>query len=172
VTKPKGRVGGDDLASSTLPPPFDPEEYARESESTMVAPPAAAYTQRPTAPPDAAYDELRESCSTQMVAAKPLELPYEGGAGDWQSEVRVVSTPPAADLGDDELPPLESVPVLAVAQEDLAWFDLDAETNALVKKVNGRDSIAKIAAASKVQPADAQQIFQELAKVGAIELRA
>jgi hypothetical protein len=165
--KPRGK--SEPPPPSTVPPPFDPDEYARESESMIVPAPAiSSYSMHPTVPPEADYEALRESCSTQMVAAAPVPFPSED-AVDAQSEVRVVSRPPSAP--DDDLPSLDSVPVLAVAPEDLAWFDLDVDTSALLAKVNGKDSIKKIAAKSTIAPFDVQLIFYELAKVGAVELR-
>lgn len=150
----------------TAPPPFDPEDFARQSESMLVASPT--HSLLPTVPPNSSYNELRESCSAHMLAAKAITPPSQDAM---QSEVRALSSSPASLDASRVLPSSDSVPRLAVAAEDLEWFGLDSEAIALLAKVNGADSIETIAASCTVDMPDAQEIFYELEKAGAVELR-
>jgi len=98
---------------STAPPPFDPEEYARSSES-MLAAEAHIEPQRmllrPTAPPDATYEDLRDSCSEPMPAADPIEPSSD--ADGLRSDARVTSDVPAK-AHPTELPVVESIPTVS-----------------------------------------------------------
>jgi hypothetical protein len=155
---------------STAPPPFDMQEYARSSESMLAAEPVEEPQRkvlRPTAPPDATYEELLDSCSEPMRAASPVGSTLDGE--DSSSEGRVVSSTPA--VGQPTLPSVESIPTLAVPKDDLEWFGLDEGAQMLVAFVNGHDSIQAIAMNARVDPTEAQQLFAELALAGAVDLR-
>jgi hypothetical protein len=100
---------------TTVRPPFDPEAFARESDSKVQdAIPASA---RPTVPP----------------APLPSVSPTSGST---------------------------EVPTLAVARDDLEWFDLSPAVRELLRHVNGRDSVEAI---SRVVRRSAAEIVCDLA---------
>jgi hypothetical protein len=160
ATEPRSREN-----LETVPPPFDPDQYARESESTMATSPPS---QKPTSPPEPFYAELRESCSsTHMPAAAPVD-PEEAPSPpsvDWTSEVRVAEKP----TGPVSYPTLDAVPRLVVSAEDLSWFDLDPEARAIVDRVNGARTIAEIADGMATPALEVRLLLQELQEAGAIE---
>jgi hypothetical protein len=88
----------------TIRPPFDPAEFARQSELSTSPPPAV-----------------------QAVAAP---------------DDPVISTETTEVLFVDE----ETVPALAVAREDLEWFDLAPLVRNVLRFVDGERSIGKISA--------------------------
>jgi hypothetical protein len=101
---------------STAPPPFDPEEYARSSESILAAEPhleSQRVLLRPTAPPDPTYEELRDSCSEPMPAADPV-----GSTSDIHG-LRS-DTPPTSDVPSKapltELPADDSTPAVSATK--------------------------------------------------------
>jgi hypothetical protein len=87
---------------ATVRPPFDPAEFARQSELTTSPPPA-------------------------------VQLPDQDP---------VISTETTEVLFVDE----ETVPALAVAREDLEWFDLAPLVRNVLRFVDGERSIGKISA--------------------------
>jgi hypothetical protein len=52
-----------------------------------------------------------------------------------------------------EGPSLEAVPVIAVTRDDLAWFEFEAETRALLAMIDGHTSVGELLASVAV-PAD------------------
>jgi len=108
----------------TVPPPFDPELFARESESKLrvdAVPPSA----RPTLPPAAG---------------------------------------PAA-------PPPSSIPVLALARDDLEGFEMSATARVLVRHVNGRDSLEVLAVRTAMSLPEVAAELDTLAREGVITWR-
>jgi hypothetical protein len=122
-------------ADDTVRPPFDPEAYARESESRLrvadVVPPP------PRTPLPPGDDEVPPSS---------------------QSATRLTARPPHGDV-----PSPEAVPYRATAAEDLEWFDLDAEAIALFNRVNGVRTIARIADSIGIAEVLACAVFMRLA---------
>jgi hypothetical protein len=144
-------------SAPTVVPPFDPSEFARESESMIVA---ADPAERKTVPPEAFYAELRESISSTSLLAAP-RVPFDDSPEVWHSETRVVP----------ELPPLDSRPVLSVSREDLEWFELEADAAALASAANGVSRIAELADACGVERELARRLFRELSEEGIVDLR-
>jgi hypothetical protein len=131
----------DDVESiSTVRPPFDPLEYARQSESKIqigeTDPPSA----RPTAPAPAGIPQYQAGVTSGTMASL-------GSVG------------------------LDTVPVLAVAKDDLAWFELPQPAAKLVAEVDGKVNIGTIAARARVAPDAAMHAFHELARQGIVTLR-
>jgi hypothetical protein len=132
-------IDEEDPRAETVRPPFDPETYARESESNIrieTLPPS----HRPTAPP-------------------PPDMPqYQPGitSGTMQSLGSVTS---------------DAVPVLAVAREDLEWFDLPQVNRSLVGLVDGRRSIVELARHAGAPLDRAMASFHEMARDGIVTLR-
>ena len=145
----------------TVPPPFDPEEYARDSESMIIANPVTA-SMKPTMPPEPFYEDLRESCSDQMEVAEAAP-----DSVDFQSEVRVLSSAPLP--GD--IPSLDAVPFIAMQTDDLAWFDLGADSKSVLSLVDGCTPIGLILTRSPLAADDTCQIVRELLGLGIIEVR-
>jgi hypothetical protein len=85
---------------ATVRPPFDPEEFARQSERSTVPPPAQV--------PD--LDPVVSSETT-------LEVLFVDG---------------------------ETIPSLAVAREDLEWFDLSHDVRELLRHVDGEATLSVV----------------------------
>jgi hypothetical protein len=122
----------------TVRPPFDPEEFARNADSSIrltgSGPPAPL---PPTMPPPAG------------LPSYPVDL------APTSSSRRV------ALHGDTILS-------LTVASGDLDWFDLSPRAIELLLQVNGRDSVATICARCELQLKDAIDVLDELAREGLI----
>jgi hypothetical protein len=132
---------------TTVRPPFDPEKFARESdsklrvleESARVGERRAAPSNRPTVPP-------------------PPGLPdYDGP---------VVSSPSAP-------PPIgmDVVPELVVAREDLEWFDLSTEARSLLQHVNGECAVGAICDKAQLSAGDVFSELERLAGEGLVTWR-
>ncbi len=57
---------------------------------------------------------------------------------------------------------LEAVPVIAVSREDLAWFELEAEANALLAMIDGCTTVGEILASVAVPPERALELLRDL----------
>lgn len=57
---------------------------------------------------------------------------------------------------------LEAVPVIAVAKDDLAWFEFEPDTHALLALIDGRTSVREILGVVAVEPARAMELLQDL----------
>jgi hypothetical protein len=123
---------------STVRPPFDVAEFARDSDSRIrveALPPSA----RPTTPPADASDEPARDASGTMQSLGSL-------------------TP-------------DAVPTLAVAREDLEWFDVPPYPRALLRYVDGRQSISAICARACYKVDEAMGAFHQLARDGIVTLK-
>lgn len=123
----------------TVRPPFDPEEFARQSE-TAIPVEGEPPSKRPTAPP-------------------PVDLPqYAPGStsGTMQS------------LGAMAV---RAVPALAVAQEDLEWFELPTLARELLALIDGHTPLAALCARAGLPLDRAFAACQDLARDGIITLR-
>ncbi len=120
-------------------PPFDVQEYARESDS-MIRIEAAPISARPTAPP-------------------PPGMP------EYAPGVRSGSMHALGSVASD------AVPVLAVAREDLEWFDLTPYARALLRYVDGRETITAICTRARLKLDEAMAALHELARDGVVTLQ-
>ncbi|HEY8092072.1 MAG TPA: hypothetical protein VIF09_29625 [Polyangiaceae bacterium] len=124
---------------ATVRPPFDPEEFARASESEIridTQPPSA----KPTAPP-------------------PPNMPqYLPGltSGTMISLGSIAS---------------DAVPSLAVAREDLDWFDLAQPVRELLARVDGHETIATICERCGLELDRGMGAIHDLARDGIVTLR-
>jgi hypothetical protein len=57
---------------------------------------------------------------------------------------------------------LGAVPVISVSREDLAWFELDADTYALIAMIDGHTTVADLLSSVAVEPARAMVLLQDL----------
>jgi hypothetical protein len=57
---------------------------------------------------------------------------------------------------------LGAVPVIAVSRDDLAWFELDADTYALLAMIDGHTTVADLLSSVAVEPARAMVLLQDL----------
>jgi hypothetical protein len=71
------------------------------------------------------------------------------------SETRIASHP-------DDDPMLSTVPVIAVAKEDLAWYELDADAHAILALVDGDSTVEQILASVALARFDALDVIREL----------
>jgi hypothetical protein len=143
----RGSTRGSSLERTTERPPFDPDAFARASESTLAVTPMEGDEQRPTSPPQSSHARLRESCK-EVLAAVPLP-----------------------ELSD--VPALGAVAVLLVAGEDLAWFQLAESTQrTIISHVDGRTIVEDVLAKARVEVDLGLRLLSELAREGIVGFRA
>ena len=111
----------------TVRPPFDPQEFARQSERVTLPPPPKAPSEAP------------ELVSGTMEVFWPVEPTH--------------------------------IPTLAVARDDLEWFELPALCRKLLEHVDGTATIEAISARSGVSLTDASDLFDELVREGIVTTR-
>jgi hypothetical protein len=111
----------------TARPPFDPEEFARQSERATLPPP-------PRAPSDAP-----ELVSGTMEVFWPVEA--------------------------------TTIPSLAVARDDLEWFDIPPLARKLLEHTDGMATIEAICARSGIELVDASNLFDDLVREGIVSTR-
>ena len=126
----------------TVAPPFDPEAFARDSESRLSTAP----------PPESSVPTARTSEMRAIVASGPdLE---EAGVGSLRDL-----------LGDD------TVPVVIASADELGWLDLPPEAEKLLAHINGVSTFERICAKANVSSEDGALIVLELAEQGVISFR-
>ena len=59
-------------------------------------------------------------------------------------------------------PSLEAVPIIAVTRDDLAWFEFEAETNALLAMIDGHTTVGELLASVAVPPDRALTLLKDL----------
>jgi hypothetical protein len=136
----KASEANDAETISTVRPPFDPLQFARESESNIQIGETDPPSGRPTAP------------------APPGIPQYQAG----------LTSGTMASLGSVGL---DTVPMLAVAKDDLAWFELPQPAAKLVAEVDGKVNIGVIATRARTAPDATMHAFHELARQGIVTLR-
>jgi hypothetical protein len=139
--KPLAHVAPPDEAPSisTVRPPFDPLEFARDSESMIRIGEADPPSNRPTAPPPPGLPQYQAGLTSGMMHS-------------------------LANVGPD------TVPSLAMAGEDLAWFELPEPAASLLGHVDGATSIGVLSAHAGVGLDAAMATFHELARQGIVTL--
>jgi hypothetical protein len=135
----------------TLPPPFDIERYARESEDVLEAAPNST---RDTEPPPPEHASLRESCRDLKSAIAPVATEHVSAV---------------ASLTDT--PALGAVAVPLVSREDYDWFELDERSRAIVAIVDDSLIVEEILAATHTPIADGIAVFAQLARLGLVAFR-
>jgi hypothetical protein len=113
----------------TVRPPFDPQEFARETERATLPPP----------PPAATPSDAPELVSGTMEVFWPVEP--------------------------------TTIVELAVARDDLEWFELPQLARTLLEHVDGQSSVEAICIKSSVPVAEAMDLFDELAREGIVVTR-
>jgi hypothetical protein len=111
----------------TARPPFDPEEFARQSERATLPPP-------PRTPSDA----------PELVSGT-MEVFW------------------AVDAS--------TIPSLAVARDDLEWFDIPPLARQLLEHVDGNAAIEAISARTGISLVDASNLFDDLVREGIVAVR-
>jgi hypothetical protein len=111
----------------TVRPPFDPQEFARQSERATLPPPAPAPSDAP------------ELMSGTMDVLWPVEA--------------------------------ATIPDLAVARDDLEWFELPPLCRKLLEHVDGTATVEAICIRAGVTVADASDLFEDLVREGIIRTR-
>jgi len=111
----------------TVRPPFDPQEFARQSERVTLPPPPKAPSEAP------------ELVSGTMEVFWPVEG--------------------------------TSIPSLAVAKEDLEWFELPSLCRKLLEQVDGDATVEAICARAGVSLTEASDLFEELVREGIVSTR-
>jgi hypothetical protein len=151
-SKPRGGEGRAAEAARndrpTIAPPFDPEAFARDSESRLsTAPPpqSSAPTVRGGAP--------ERTSEMRPIAASGPEL-EEAGVGDLRDA-----------LGDD------TVPVVIASPDELGWLDLPPEAERLLAHINGVSTFERICAKANVTSEEGAFIVLDLAEQGIISFR-
>ena len=126
----------------TVRPPFNPEEFARDSESRLRI--------ADVVPLPSDDDELHN------------DLPPSS-----QSETRLT----AAGASRGSAPPPDAVPYRVMAPEDVEWFELDHDALSLLNRVNGLKTIERIADGIGVASPLACAIFMRLASERIVDFR-
>ena len=112
---------------ATVRPPFDPVEFARQSElSTM--------------PPVGQGPDLDPVVSTEAT----MEVLFVDG---------------------------DTVPMLAVAREDLEWFDLAQPVRDLLRHVDGEATVATVCDRAKHSVEDGVSLVEQLVRDGVLACR-
>ena len=119
------RESGSELV--TVRPPFDPQEFTRQSERATLPPP-------PKAPSDAP-----ELLSGTMDVLWPVEA--------------------------------TTIPELAVARDDLEWFELPPLCRKLLEHVDGAATVETVCTRAGVSMTDASDLFEDLVREGIITTR-
>ena len=57
---------------------------------------------------------------------------------------------------------LEAVPVITVAKDDLAWFEFDADANALLALIDGRTTVAELLELVAIPAERAVELLRDL----------
>ena len=128
---------------TTRRPPFDPAEFARESEAKLLAATEAPASNKPTAPPPG--------------------IPPGGSIPDVQEVEAKVGARDA--LGAD------AIAVLTVSRDDVDWFRLSHEATKLLAFVDGVRSLETICAMASVRVEDGAAALLELAEQGMVRFR-
>ncbi len=64
-----------------------------------------------------------------------------------------------------------TVPELAVAKDDLEWFEMPPQARKLLEHVDGATTVETICARSGVSMADAESLFDDLVREGIVATR-
>ena len=110
----------------TARPPFDPEEFARQSERATLPPP-------PSPPSDGP-----ELVSGTMEVFWPVEA--------------------------------TTIPSLAVARDDLEWFDIPPLARQLLEHVDGVATVEGISERTGISLGDASNLFDDLVREGIVSV--
>jgi hypothetical protein len=130
----------------TQQPPFDPEVFARESESQVEAAPVS---KRPTVPPLPSYTNLRDSCR-EFLALEP-------------------TTSETAER--TKTPTLSAVVDLLASMDDLEWFNLDTRARAIVTLIDGELIVEEILAVTHIDIDTGMAILAGMAHDGIVSFR-
>jgi hypothetical protein len=136
-------------------PPFDPDDYARESEERLQA---GLESRHQTAPPPAEHAALRDSCKQAQATAGAYSFAGEP-TGNEEEEPRL-----------DPMPSLGAIPVSLAAPEDFEWFDLGDHGRAIVASIDDRRTVEEILAATGTPLAEGLAVFHELVRQGLVTL--
>jgi hypothetical protein len=124
----------DEPQPTTVKPPFDPEQFAKESDSKI----------RSESEPRIHRDS--QPASERPTISPPSPMPIA-----------------VAQISD--------VPVLAIAREDLEWFELSAPARNLLRQVNGRDTVGALASLFHQKPDELLEQLEALAREGLVTWR-
>jgi hypothetical protein len=131
---------------ATQQPPFDPDVFARESESHIETAPVS---KRPTVPPLPSYTNLRDSCR-------------EFAASESTTSETAERT---------KTPTLSAVVDLLTSMDDLAWFNLDARARAIVTVIDGELIVEEILAVTHIDIDTGIAILAVMAQDGIVAFR-
>jgi len=152
--RPEPRPDCED-APSTARPPFDPVEFARESDARIRAAAEAPVSSLPTVRPPAGSADLFAGSSEKRAASASMPDVQE-----------VATTSDARDaLGSD------SVPFMAMSRQELAWFDVGPEATKLLAHVDGVSSIETVCARANVTAGEGASLLLDLAERGVVSFR-
>jgi hypothetical protein len=103
--------------------------------------------------------DLHESPGSETrLASRPDNDPIAAAVDlheSSRSETRLASRP-------DSDPIAAAVPVIAVAKEDLDWFDLDAEAHAILALVDGESTVEEIIASVALARFEVLDVIRQL----------
>jgi hypothetical protein len=115
------------------------------------------------------FAEYARRADGQVKAGRDASSP------DIQVSVEYLDDPPTAVRRSAVLPAarslegatlggasLDAVPVIAVSKEDLAWFSLEAEQNAILAMIDGHTTVREILLSIALSPEHALELMREL----------
>jgi hypothetical protein len=146
--RPKRDAAVDTEPPPTDRPPFDPGEFARESERMLAA---AEVVSLPTVRPPEGYESAH---------GLPIAFPVDAG-----------SVPDVeAETSDDALG-MDTVPFVSMSRDDLGWVDIEPEAAKLLGHVDGVASIEVICKAAGISPDEGAALLLDLAELSVIGFR-
>jgi hypothetical protein len=135
----------------TMRPSFDPERFARESESGLhEADPASSRRPTPRAFRRPELPPLQWGTTRAALPSAP------------ELDQRATGCDPLDALGRD------AVPVLVVTREELEWIELSPEASRLVGCVDGASPLDTVCAKASMAAEDGAMILLDLADRGLV----
>jgi hypothetical protein len=146
---PKRDAAVDTEPPPTDRPPFDPVEFARESERMLAAAEVVTF---PTVRPPEGYESAH---------GLPVAFPVDAG-----SVPDLLESESAGDaLG------MDAVPFVSMSRDEMAWVDIAAGGTKLLAHVDGVASIEAVCRAAGVTPDEGAALLLDLAELEVIGFR-
>jgi hypothetical protein len=185
--RPTSRVKGGDVADdrkelATSPPPpmqqalIDAMAYeqARPMKDPSAAPAPLAATAPPAPPPPPSAQEMNDRVSLgdytgaleiaeKLLASSPDDEPIKACAETCRGVLKQMYT--------TRIGPLDRVPLVMVAREQLRWLSIDHRAGFVLSLVDGVSSLEMILDVSGMPELDALRILSELAQQRIISFR-
>jgi hypothetical protein len=155
--EPRAKQGAAESdAPITDRPPFDPVQFARESEARLRATDAPTSGMPTVRPPPGAGLDAEALLSLQEVRAPAGSIP----------DVQVDS-----DSGADEALGIDAIPFVAVSRDDLPWFDLAVGAVKLLAHIDGVRTLEVVFARADIPEDEGVSLLLAMAEQGIVSFR-